>query len=108
MSVTDASKPVSAAGTPSWCSAPVRFGAEAAERPLADALHLTSSRWGSIPKTYIVCAQDRALPPGAQHWWCERAPEVKKRLMDTDHSPFYSDPEGLAAIIDEEARLSRP
>lgn len=76
-----------------------------AERPLADALHLSPGRWGSIPKTYIVCAQDRALPPGAQHWWCERAPEVRKRMMDTDHSPFYSNPEGLAAIIDEEARL---
>lgn len=31
--------------------------------------------------------------------------EAKKRVMDTDHSPFYSDPEGLAAIIDEEARF---
>ncbi len=78
-----------------------------AERPLADALHLSHSRWGSIPKTYIVCARDRTLPPDAQHWWCERAPEVKKRVMDTDHSPFYSDPEGLAAIIDEEARFRR-
>jgi pimeloyl-ACP methyl ester carboxylesterase len=68
-------------------------------------LHLSPSRWGSIPKTYIVCEQDRCLPPGAQHWWCERAPEVRKRVIDTDHSPFYSDPKGLAAILDEEAQL---
>jgi pimeloyl-ACP methyl ester carboxylesterase len=76
-----------------------------AERPLADTLPLSPSRCGSIPKTYIVCAQDRCLPSGAQHWWCERAPEVKKRVINTDHSPFYSSPEDLAAIIAEEARV---
>lgn len=75
-----------------------------AEGPLADPLQLSPGRWGAIPKTYIVCLRDRALPTPAQHWSCERAPEVKKRVMDTDHSPFYSDPEGLANILDEEAR----
>jgi hypothetical protein len=25
--------------------------------------------------------------------------------MDTDHSPFLSDPDGLAALLHEEARL---
>ena len=74
-----------------------------ADGPLSEVLRLTAARWGAIPKTYIVCAQDRALPPGAQHWSCERAPEAKKRVMDTDHSPFYSDPDGLAKIIAEEA-----
>lgn len=58
-----------------------------------------------MPKTHIVCAQDRALPPDNQHWYCERAAGVKKRIMDTDHSPFYSDPIGLAMIIKQEARL---
>jgi pimeloyl-ACP methyl ester carboxylesterase len=78
-------------------------------RPQADAprssplpLRLSAERWGAIPKTYIVCSQDRAMPVSAQHWFCERAPEVKKRVMRTDHSPFFSDPDGLAAVIADE------
>jgi pimeloyl-ACP methyl ester carboxylesterase len=75
-----------------------------ADAPLATPLKLSPERWGRIPKTYIICTRDRALPTAQQHWMCERAPDVKKRLMETDHSPFYSDPVGLAEIIDQEAR----
>jgi pimeloyl-ACP methyl ester carboxylesterase len=75
-----------------------------ASRPFEAKMHLTAGRWGAIAKTYVVCAQDRALPPAWQHRFCERAPEVKKHVMATDHSPFYSDAAGLAALIDEEAR----
>jgi pimeloyl-ACP methyl ester carboxylesterase len=91
------------------CPPDVAKRAVARLRPQADAprssplpLRLSAERWGGIPKTYIVCSQDRALPVSAQHWFCERAPEVKKRVMHTDHSPFFSDPDGLAAAIAEE------
>jgi pimeloyl-ACP methyl ester carboxylesterase len=72
--------------------------------PLNTPLTLTEDRWGSIPKSYIVCAQDHGLPTVRQHLFCERRADVKKLVMDTDHSPFYSDPEGLARILDREAR----
>jgi hypothetical protein len=36
---------------------------------------------------------------------CERAADVRERVMDTDHSPFLSNPEGLAALLHEEAQL---
>jgi len=72
--------------------------------PLATPLRLTPARWGAIPKTYIVCTRDRAVPPRTQHWFCARVPDVKKLTIDTDHSPFYSDPERLADIIDCECR----
>lgn len=81
-----------------------RLGALPTE-PLTASIALTAERWGRIPKTYIVCARDQGLPPARQHSLCDRAPEVKKLVMDTDHSPFYSDPVGLAEIIEREARL---
>jgi pimeloyl-ACP methyl ester carboxylesterase len=79
-------------------------------RPQADApagatLCLSTERWGAIPKVYVRCAQDRALPPAFQQWLCDRMPEVRQRVMDSDHSPFLSDPAGLAALLDEEAQL---
>jgi pimeloyl-ACP methyl ester carboxylesterase len=77
-----------------------------ATRPMYEPARLSAARWGSVPKTYIVCEQDQALPPGKQHWFCERMPEVRKLSMNTDHSPFYSDPQGLAALIAAEARTT--
>jgi pimeloyl-ACP methyl ester carboxylesterase len=72
--------------------------------PFKTAVRLTPARFGSVPKTYIVCTKDQALPPACQNWLCERAPGVKRLEMATDHSPFYSDPKNLAAILDAEAR----
>jgi hypothetical protein len=37
---------------------------------------------------------------------CDRDPDVRERVMDTDHSPFLSNPDGLAVLLHEEARLS--
>jgi pimeloyl-ACP methyl ester carboxylesterase len=80
-----------------------RLGLQATA-PLGQKLSLSSERWGRIPKTYVVCTCDHALPTPQQHWLCARMPEVKKRAMETDHSPFFSDPEGLVEIIDQEAQ----
>jgi len=52
------------------------------------------------------CAlKTRRFPVATQNSFCVRTPGMKKREMNTDHSPFYCDPKGLAAIINEEARL---
>jgi len=84
-------------------SASRRLGLQAVA-PLGQRLALSVDKWGKIPKTYIVCTHDQALPTPQQHWLCARMPEVKKLTMETDHSPFFSDPAGLAEIIDREAR----
>jgi len=77
-----------------------------ATRPMSEPARLSATRWGRVPKTYVVCEQDQALPPTRQHWFCERMPGVRKLSMNTDHSPFYSDPQGLAALIAAEARTT--
>jgi hypothetical protein len=40
-----------------------------------------------------------------QEGFCAETPGMKRRTMDTDHSPFLCDPQGLAAILDEEAQV---
>jgi hypothetical protein len=72
--------------------------------PMATPLHLTDARYGKVRKTYIVCEADHTFPAAAQQWQCDRMPEATKYTLPTDHSPFYSAPKELVAIIDAEAR----
>jgi pimeloyl-ACP methyl ester carboxylesterase len=53
--------------------------------------------WQSIPSTYVVCTEDRALPPAAQREMATRADAVVE--WPTDHSPFLTRPAELAALI---------
>jgi pimeloyl-ACP methyl ester carboxylesterase len=53
--------------------------------------------WHTIPASYLICTEDRALPPAAQRRMAERAEEVWE--WDTDHSPFVTRPNELAALI---------
>jgi len=52
----------------------------------------------NIPKLYIQCTLDKAITIKAQKSMCEKIPcEVK--ILDTDHSPFFSQPEKLVDLI---------
>jgi pimeloyl-ACP methyl ester carboxylesterase len=51
----------------------------------------------AIPASYLICSEDRALPPAAQRKMAERADEVWE--WDTDHSPFLTRPKELAELI---------
>jgi pimeloyl-ACP methyl ester carboxylesterase len=58
--------------------------------------------WTSVPSSYVVCTDDRAVRPEAQR---ERAALVGASVeLDTDHSPFFSDPSGLATFVAGEHR----
>jgi pimeloyl-ACP methyl ester carboxylesterase len=76
-----------------------------ADAPLAPPIRLSPARFGRVPRTYVLCRNDRALPASAQERLCARAPEVRRRELDSDHSPFYSRPEALAQLLVEEARV---
>jgi pimeloyl-ACP methyl ester carboxylesterase len=89
------------------CDVAVAQRAVARLRPQAEALlegkaKLSAARWGVIPKTYIVCTRDRIMPPVVQRQLCARLTGGRVHEMDTDHSPFYSDAQGLANILDSE------
>lgn len=74
-----------------------------ADAPLGEPIHISAARWGAIPKTYIVCKRDQALPPDVQRIMAAQAPEAKIIEIDTDHSPFYSAAGLLADIVVAEA-----
>ncbi|MFB9831045.1 alpha/beta fold hydrolase [Actinoallomurus acaciae] len=73
--------------------------------PLAEKVTVTPARWGRIPRTYITCTDDRAVPPAAQQRFIDEADKYTPdnptdvRTLPTSHSPFVSQPEKLAEIL---------
>jgi pimeloyl-ACP methyl ester carboxylesterase len=54
--------------------------------------------WRNVPATYIVCAQDRAIPPEVQRE--QFAPKARQTFqLQASHSPFLSQPAALAALL---------
>lgn len=69
------------------------------QKPTSEGVTTTHEVWGAIPKTYVLCLQDKAVPPAIQRWMCDRVPAITVHELDVDHSPFYSAPEELADIL---------
>lgn len=64
-------------------------------------LHLTEENYGRVPRYYIECLQDRAVTPFIQQKMYTETPVRKVYSMDTSHSPFFSRPQELVAILTE-------
>ncbi len=62
-------------------------------------LQLTDENYGSIPRYYIECLQDKAVTPFIQRKMYTEMPCKKVYSMDTSHSPFFSKPQELADIF---------
>jgi pimeloyl-ACP methyl ester carboxylesterase len=65
----------------------------------------TKERFGRLPITYIECLQDKAIPIKVQKNMQNdvRAAfgiDIDTKVMDASHSPFLSQPEKLADILD--------
>jgi pimeloyl-ACP methyl ester carboxylesterase len=88
------------------CDEETAARATAAIRPMAAAPFVepvAAAAWREIDATYVVCAQDGALPPELQREvFAPRAAEVVE--LDRSHSPFLSDPRTLADLLAERAR----
>ncbi|WP_409467469.1 alpha/beta fold hydrolase [Streptomyces sp. HC307] len=67
---------------------------------------LTRAGWHTIPSTYIVCEDDRALPVQSQQTLAARSGAVHR--IKSSHSPFLSMPGELAALLSEIALASEP
>ena len=67
--------------------------------PLTAPVRWTAERAGRIPRVYVECLRDRAISLAAQRRMVEARPCAKVFTLDTDHSPFYSAPEALAAHL---------
>jgi hypothetical protein len=66
---------------------------------LATPVRWTPERFGRIPRTYVVCAQDVALPPALQRNMIKDLPCRHVFELASDHSPFEGMPDALARIL---------
>ncbi len=53
--------------------------------------------WKSIPSTYVVCEQDKAIPPEGQRHLARHATNVIS--WDVSHSPFFSRPDLMVDLL---------
>ncbi|MFG2224860.1 alpha/beta fold hydrolase [Streptomyces sp. NPDC048644] len=66
---------------------------------------VTSARWGRIPRTFLRCADDRALPPAVQDLMIAEADRAVPgnpftvRTLPGSHTPFAARPRELAAAL---------
>lgn len=67
--------------------------------PRSEPLRLTAARFGSLPRTYIECTEDRTIPIASQRKMQRLVPGAEVVTVEADHSPFLSRPEELAAAL---------
>lgn len=65
---------------------------------LATPVNLTEARYGSIPKVYILCTQAKDMDKSIM---AENVPTQKLYTLASSHSPFFSMPQKLVAILIE-------
>ncbi len=71
-------------------------------------VEVSRERWGSVPRTYIRCTEDRAISPALQDRMiadADRFAPDSRFTVETlaaSHSPFASRPDELAAILDRQ------
>jgi pimeloyl-ACP methyl ester carboxylesterase len=67
--------------------------------PLAAPVQLSAAKFGSVPRIYVECLRDRAIPLALQRQMQAAQPCQRVVQIDTDHSPFFSRVDELAAHL---------
>lgn len=68
--------------------------------PRSEPLQLTADRWGSLPRTYVECTEDRTIPITSQRRMQAMSPGARVVTLDADHSPYLSRPVELADALE--------
>lgn len=71
--------------------------------PRSTPIRISAERYGSLPRTYIECTADRTIPISSQRRMQAMVPGAQVVTLETDHSPFLSCPQELAAALIEAA-----
>lgn len=58
----------------------------------------------ALPRSYILCEEDRAIPPEFQQTMAERFAPGDRHRLPCGHSPFFAMPDRLAALLGAIAR----
>jgi len=71
--------------------------------PLATPVHLTAARFGRVDKVYVHTAMDQVVSPLFQARMVADTPVRTETTLQTGHTPFLTDPDGLAEAIEAAA-----
>jgi pimeloyl-ACP methyl ester carboxylesterase len=63
--------------------------------PLATPIHTSEENFGRLPRVYIECLRDQALPPAVQKKRYTALPCQQVISLETSHCPMFSAPEEL-------------
>ena len=67
--------------------------------PALTPIHVTDEGFGRVPRVYIECLHDKAIPLALQRQMYATLPCQKVISIDTDHSPFLSAPQKLTESL---------
>ena len=67
--------------------------------PIATPVTLTAKNYGSVPRYYIETLKDNTISHGLQTLMLSRVTVSQRFQLNTSHSPFFSQPDKLAAIL---------
>lgn len=62
------------------------------------------ANYASVARSYITCDDDQAIPPEFQHEMATALPESDRYSLPSSHSPFFSMPDRLAALLHQIAQ----
>jgi len=63
-------------------------------------MRTTELNYGRVPRVFIECTEDQAIPIAKQREWYGVVPCQRVITMETDHSPFFSAPADLVAHLE--------
>lgn len=72
--------------------------------PLATPVKVTSANFGKVDKVYIHTAFDQVISPAFQAQMVASTPVRVEYTLQTGHTPFLTDPDGLANAIEQAAK----
>ena len=70
-------------------------------RPVLSKLQLTEERFGTLPRSYILCTEDQAITIDYQKQMLARQACDKTYTLNASHSPFLSMPDALVDALIE-------
>jgi pimeloyl-ACP methyl ester carboxylesterase len=70
-----------------------------AAAPSLTAVSISHDRFGTVPRDYVECLRDNAIPISHQRRMQAAQPCRRTIALDTDHSPFFSQPRRLVDFI---------
>ncbi len=69
-------------------------------RPLLSSVAITPERFGSVPKAFVECTNDQALPIALQRRMQRFSNFDQVKSLEAAHSPFLSMPEETADVLE--------